>query len=1836
MAKIPTFYEYLEEEDKNNKNKTVNTEPTISIPSYMDYTNNQKYYDDLYENNKDKYKTLNTSYSTTQERTKSDREEELNSGFNDYLYRLNHPIYALTKLPETAQKAVEAGKNFFSQSFFKQGEGNVLQNIGGTLADTGINVSKGLLNYAEDIADFGVYKIADLAELVGQNDKAASMRKHADVRAVNALFGENELNTENINFKYLPEAVMTGKIENEVVPDETLAQKIDKYSYFDRGMDDVAQGVGQLLGTIGTTELIGKTGLTKGFENTLTKHGVKATVAQDYAKSLNTALSSYASAYGGTYESVRRAGYGDDEARKQARISGLVEAISEQLHDGIPGTKTAGWADKIVKINNPTLKVLYNSLGEVDEEVFGEILSTIINDVRFNLDPDNPYLQDINLYSGDILKDIYNNTLSDDAKGEYLTVFLSTLITNGMSEVNTSLERRKNANQNPLLKTENLNQGQPIEQVKSQHETKIEQKVQNVPQVMEEKETNEDELYDSNSYRRRTMKEIQSLVSKEEYNDLLKTIGERDMSDEELGRLLDEIKGIDTEEKKALEEIDSDSYRRTTMKEIQDIVTKKEYDNLLQEIGEKDMSDEQLGEYLKNAKQKKKKQLLDKAKKIRADIAENYKGPGLTTEQAKEYMKKGKKEADIWYELETKYLKKLTPEQLSERMKKNNSKVNQDPEILIQARQDMLKNKNGYDAISEANRGTFIDSNTAVDDIVEGKNKNISFDELYDQFSDTRKMLKEKYGKTMPLYRVETQQKSKPTKNYGDSEEYIKNFGDDVKKYDIDIDDILGVHIDRNGFNEEYIVLQDKYKKSTAAQKAKPTTQPAKQVKQEQPKTNPLIKQAKTVQEETVQKQPKKTTEDNIVETQEEYKSTDKLPETVKKGTYIEPTTPIKQDTKKGQKFVKQITNQNVLKKELSKNYTSFVDKLHPVQELADVSGNDQVYPKFNNRGMSNGKGQYQIGTAQTDNNGNKIGKSVNEIFKPAEDSKLTTEFDDYLAHRLNIERYDKVPVWDESVTPEISQEIVDEYEEKYPQFKEWAKDVYTFNDNQLQKMIDAGLSKENARDWLYDNYVTISRQIGPTTNPLLVNAKGVKVNSPIRKAKGSNLEMRPMKEAMARQTLLVERSIADNIAGQELLNILGGTVGDTKSLLTQDMEGNNNALTQNSDGTYNYTVYKNGVPVTMQVTKELADAIRPTKEREWESLLPFKAVRKMSEFQRGILTDKNPLFIFTNFFKDIGDAPLNSKYSAGELYANYPKNVYKMLTNSPEWQQYVANGGLANTYFNTKEGVFEKSSNKFVRGIQTINQLVEQAPRFTEYLNTLAHGGTIQEALYNAAEITTNFARGGEITKVLNRNGFNFLNASVQGFDKQIRNFTRQPGAKAYVRLLSKVAVLGVLPALINHALLGDDDDYEELPNYVKDNYYLFKTSDNNFIRIPKGRVMSIFGTAARHTVEVGKGNETVGDLASDTKEQIINNVAPNNPLENNIFSPLISVANNKSWNGSKIVSTTLENYPDAYQYDEKTTSIAKWLGKTFNLSPKKIDYLLDQYTGGIGDVIMPMTTPYAETKSDNIIENAIVAPFKSKFTVDSTISNKYVNEYYDTKNELQKKLKTYSSIEESSESYIEALQYKYLDTVGNEISKLYNEKRQIQNSNLSNAEKYEQARAIQRQIDDLAKFAMQDYNTGYYTDDYAIVGDKEFITKVTNGKMNWTAVDSDTKKKQMEYAEKYDMSPEEYYSMEGLTGSTIAGSNIYDFKEMNKKLTDIRNNTTNDKEETFKYINSLDLSIPQKAMYLRKYYKSFNDYNEEIFNYVNSLNIIPEQKKAILIYLGFDYDKNTKTFSW
>lgn len=912
-------------------------------------------------------------------------------------------------------------------------------------------------------------------------------------------------------------------------------------------------------------------------------------------------------------------------------------------------------------------------------------------------------------------------------------------------------------------------------------------------------------------------------------------------------------------------------------------------------------------------------------------------------------------------------------------------------------------------------------------------------------------------------------------------------------------------------------------------------------------------------------------------------------------------------------------------KKEIAENaYKTLVNKGYFVDKLADTSGNQELKYKYDRMLSATNEGNYVVGEKQTDNQGNVIGKSVNDIWKPVEEAGKVEEFSDYLLHKLNINRMSlenmdelikaetefsdfvkenpdisklspaqikkiaegtkkledgkvrkanpnwrdnitsnpnvkptelqekakkyleldrKVgvlenrrnkPVFGKTVTADDSRLKVAEYEKNNPEFKEWSKDINTFNKNQLQNMVDAGLTNEETQDLLnnmYDNYIRIQREVGGDRP--IVNQKGhLKVNSPIKKAKGGNQDILPLKDSMAQQAVEVKKAISRNLFGQELLDTIGG--GEETPDYTEILKEGKNGEAPT------FTVFKDGKPVTMKINKELYDALKPAERETWEDSVILHGLQKGVVLQKTLLTSRNPIFALTNFVRDLQTAVVNSK-DTGKMLGNYAKLVkYKLndfISNktgkplSPQdeemgrlWELYKANGGESNTYFDFDKGTnLERPKNlkgflgNQIDRIFEINEIIEQLPRVAEFATTLQNGGTIDEAMYNAADVTVNFKRGGEFTKMLDRNGASFLNASVQGIDKQIRNFTNiKNGGKGWAKMAITCAMLGIAPQLVNHLLLHDDEDYQDLPDYIKDNYWLFKIGDNKFIRIPRGRDIPTFlGTLAQRTSRAIEGDDRAFDGIVDTFQ---NTLAPNNPFDSNIYEPIdAAIRTNKAWNGSDIVSTTLENKVPSEQYDAKDTEFAKWLagtklGKKLKLSPKKIDYLIDQYSGGIGDILIPLNTKYAEGNN----------PLSAKFSTDSINNNKQLSRFYDDKTELSQK-KT-SGIATDKEQY----QYKYLNDVGDEISDLNKQIREIEMSDMKDKDKIKQVTELRDQINTLAREANKnvdkygetanDYSDDIYEDIfdselYKNARDKEEFEKKIRNKVS---TDANTKAKE------------------------------------------------------------------------------------------------------------------------
>lgn len=963
-----------------------------------------------------------------------------------------------------------------------------------------------------------------------------------------------------------------------------------------------------------------------------------------------------------------------------------------------------------------------------------------------------------------------------------------------------------------------------------------------------------------------------------------------------------------------------------------------------------------------------------------------------------------------------------------------------------------------------------------------------------------------------------------------------------------------------------------------------------------------------------------------------------------------------------------------------------FIDKGYYVDKLARSTKNQELSSKYDYSLLANGIANNIIGNGRVDGKGNKIGKGLYEIFEPIENSGLIDDFSKYIYHKHNVDRMslttryaeENKAVFGDGMTSEMSDKIVKDYEAKYPEFETWAKDIYKYNQANLAMLVEYGVISKESLEYYnkkYPHYVpTIRDNTKVKTQMDIFLGKKAKVNNPIKKAKGGNSDIIPLKDAMALRTMQTVNSALRNNFGLELMNTIEVEATKLKQDVDNTVEEINfeDLLTEKSkENPATLTVFQDGEKITFAIPDEIYEALKPS------NIYTFKALNKLNNIRRGLLTEYNPTFMITNPLKDIQDGSINSKHP--KTFAKNLIEAGKQIKNKGMYYQlYIANGGSYETYFNYNTGtnIAPSKIDKIIplKKIGEINEVIEMTPRLAEFISSIEAGDSIETAMYNASEITTNFKRGGDMTKTLDRNGVTFLNAGVQGAVKQIRNIqeARVEGIKGISKLAVRWTIAGLAPSLLMGMIWDDDEDYEELSDYIKNNYYIIGKYDNGqFIRIPKGRVVSVLQKFFQNIIDKADGKEMDIDGFIDLLE---NNLLPSDPNESSLIAPLKQAVKNETWYGGELVPTRLQNLPNAEQYDESTDSISIWLGKKLNISPYKINYVLDQYTGAIGDYTLPYLTQQAESSSDSFV-GKLIAPVKDKFTADSVFKNQNVTDFYSTSEELTKKSNSSNANDEDK------LKNKYINSIKSEMSKLYAEKREIQSSDKKDSIKYKESREIQKQIDELAKNGLNNYKNVVSYENYGKVSEQEYYL---NSKSEWTKV-ADEEKEEINKLNISDTDKNEYFKAKVKIGvvrsdkekeSDVKHKEIADLvikTELNDELKgylyskyyssedtleniitlkismdqyikfDSQNfdgkynvntgKTINGsrKNEVINYVNSLNLTIPQKAILIKSKYNSYDNYNNQIINYVNGLNKSANDKKILLKSIGFDnYNKD------
>lgn len=316
-------------------------------------------------------------------------------------------------------------------------------------------------------------------------------------------------------------------------------------------------------------------------------------------------------------------------------------------------------------------------------------------------------------------------------------------------------------------------------------------------------------------------------------------------------------------------------------------------------------------------------------------------------------------------------------------------------------------------------------------------------------------------------------------------------------------------------------------------------------------------------------------------------------------------------------------------------------------------------------------------------------------------------------------------------------------------------------------------------------------------------------------------------------------------------------------------------------------------------------------------------------------------------------------------------------------------------------------------KALEAIGDIAENAPRMAAYkieMNRLGNEltpGNVRKAMEQAREITVNFSRKGSITRDIEA-FVPYNNAAVQGTYRVLKAFKDNP-----VRTMTAIAGLSVLPKLYEYAQFADDPDYQQLPARERYRFLIVKKNDDGtFVKIPMEPAYNSFGELTIEALRAFKDNDptafkgmadalanawlppaATGALQGVTQgggalESI------GGTINSTVLAPAMAVYGNQSFTGAPIVSQGLSDRSPQYQYDERTSGVAKELGKYLKMSPMKVDYLIRAYGGDPARLLLPLTSDVgAGNVRNTLLKN---------FIVDPQVSNTLSEDFYTARENL------------------------------------------------------------------------------------------------------------------------------------------------------------------------------------------------------------------------------------------
>ena len=399
-----------------------------------------------------------------------------------------------------------------------------------------------------------------------------------------------------------------------------------------------------------------------------------------------------------------------------------------------------------------------------------------------------------------------------------------------------------------------------------------------------------------------------------------------------------------------------------------------------------------------------------------------------------------------------------------------------------------------------------------------------------------------------------------------------------------------------------------------------------------------------------------------------------------------------------------------------------------------------------------------------------------------------------------------------------------------------------------------------------------------------------------------------------------------------------------------------------------------------------------------------------------------DPAFQTANIMRDTIHASVTSHIGFRPGIDSAKGFVHRLAT-TKDFKHFLASGAAMSSLFEAdRPGVHEALEKKLsgqgvlgkvintprglIGGLERAEAAFEYATRFGVYKRVLANGASRMEAAAAARDVATDFARKGSWPWVrFFAMTVPFLNAGVQGLYRTARG-----GAEKPFRFFLKASLLAAFSVglfLMNR----DDERFKKLNDFQRDMYWIFYDLPgfgDKALAIPKPfEVGALFGSIPERIAQYAIDNES--EEFVDRLTWIVLEQFRLDPIPQAFKPPLRIYSNWDEFRDRPVVPPWLHmSLNPAEQFDERTSYVARALGRQLDVSPMQIDTLVYGYFGNIGNYTLAIADElfsglggYPERPAQRWYELPVIRRFVKPA---EPYSSKELQKFYELKTETDR----------------------------------------------------------------------------------------------------------------------------------------------------------------------------------------------------------------------------------------